>query len=316
MSPHTHEAAAPRSYLLALISSAILSTTAVFIRYLTETYHIPPLLLAFWRSFFVTLTLLIGLRLFRTALLPLPRRHLPYLASYGLLFTVFNGLWTLSVALNGAAVATVLVYSSAAFTALLARWLLKETLDAAKLAAVAFCLAGCILVANALDPAAWSSNLAGILTGTLAGLGYAGYSLMGRSAAQRGLNPWTTLLYVFGFASFFFLLLNLLPGEKMLGTAVSANDLLWFGNQWEGWGIVILLAAGPTVMGFGLVNISLTLLPASVTNLILTTEPVFTAVLAYLLLGELLTTLQIIGSLLILGGVLMLRWRRRRLPQP
>ncbi|WP_420632393.1 DMT family transporter [Candidatus Leptofilum sp.] len=316
MSALIHDDAGARGYLVALASSATLSTTAIFIRYLTETYQIPPLLLAFWRSFFVLLTLLIGLRLYRTELLRLPRHLLPYLASYGLLFTVFNGLWTLSVALNGAAVATVLVYSSAAFTALLARWLLKETLGVAKLTAVALCLVGCILVANALDPVAWSSNLAGILTGTLAGLGYAGYSLMGRSAAQRGLNPWTTLLYVFGFATIYFLLLNLLPGEMVLGMAVAATDLLWFGNQWLGWGILVLLAAGPTVAGFGLLNTSLTLLPASVVNLILTTEPVFTAVLAYLLLKEQLTSLQIVGSLLILGGVLMLRWRRRRLPQP
>jgi drug/metabolite transporter (DMT)-like permease len=312
MSITTHEETTAQGYLVALASSAILSTTAVFIRYLTETYHIPPLLLAFWRSFFVVLTLLLVLRLRRASLLRLPRRHLPYLFGYGLLFAVFNGLWTLSVALNGAAVATVLVYSSAAFTALLARWLLKERLSSAKVVAIVFCLAGCVLVAEALDPAAWDRNLVGILTGTLAGLGYAIYSLMGRSAAQRGLNPWTTLLYVFGFATIFFLLVNLLPGEVVLGTMAAPTDLFWFGNAWAGWGVLILLAAGPTVAGFGLYNTSLSLLPSSVANLILTTEPAFTAVLAYFLLGEQLTGLQIGGSLLILGGVVFLRWRGSR----
>jgi len=206
----------------------------------------------------------------------------------------------------------VLVYSSAAFTALLARWLLKESLGAVKVVAIVLCLAGCVLVANALDPAAWERNLVGILTGTLAGLGYAIYSLMGRSAAQRGLNPWTTLLYMFGFATIFFLVVNILPGERVLGTAVSPSDIFWFGNAWAGWGVVILLAAGPTVAGFGLYNTSLGLLPSSVANLILTTEPVFTAVLAYFLLGEQLTGLQIAGSLLILGGVLFLRLRGGR----
>ncbi len=314
MSITTHEDTTAQGYLVALASSAILSTTAVFIRYLTETYQIPALLLAFWRSFFVVLTLLLVLRLRRASLLRVARRHLPYLFGYGFVFAVFNGLWTLSVALNGAAVATVLVYSSAAFTALLARWLLKELLSGAKVVAIVLCLAGCVLVAEALDPAAWDRNLVGILTGTLAGLGYAVYSLMGRSAAQRGLNPWTTLLYVFGFAAIFFLLVNLLPGEVVLGTAISPNDLFWFGNAWAGWGVIILLAAGPTVAGFGLYNTSLSLLPSSVANLILTTEPVFTAVLAYFLLGEQLTSRQIGGSLLILGGVVFLRWRGSRRP--
>lgn len=315
MSPSlTHDDTASRGYLVALTSAAILSTTAVFIRYLTETYHIPPLLLAFWRSFFVVLTLLLWLGLRRTALLHLPRRHLPYLLVYGFVLAVFNGLWTLSVALNGAAVATVLVYSSAAFTALLARWLLNESLEPAKLIAIALCLSGAVLVANALDPAAWDRNFVGILTGMLSGLGYAIYSLMGRSAAKRGLNPWTTLLYVFGFAMLFFLLANLLPGEAILGTAVSTADIFWLGKAWQGWGVLILLAAGPTVAGFGLLNVSLSLLPSSVANLILTTEPAFTAVLAYFLLGEQLTVLQIGGSLLILAGVFFLRWRNGRFP--
>ncbi|MCA9898442.1 MAG: DMT family transporter [Ardenticatenaceae bacterium] len=313
MSPTlTHDDATARGYLVALASAAILSTTAVFIRYLTETYHIPPLLLAFWRSFFVTLTLLLALRLRDARLLRLPPKQLPYLVGYGLLFAVFNGLWTLSVALNGAAVATVLVYSSAAFTALLARWLLKEPLSGAKVVAILLALAGCILVAEALNPEAWATNLVGILTGTLAGLGYAVYSLMGRSAAQRGLNPWTTLLYVFGFATIFFLLANLLPGQRIVGTMAAPAELFWFGSAWAGWGMTILLAAGPTVTGFGLYNTSLSLLPSSVANLILTTEPVFTAVLAYLFLGEQLTGRQIVGSGLILGGVLVLRWRNGR----
>ena len=314
MSTLTHDDSTAQGYLVALASSAILSTTAVFIRYLTETYHIPPLLLAFWRSFFVTLTLLLALRLHRPHLLHLPQKHLRYLFGYGLLFAVFNGLWTLSVALNGAAVATVLVYSSAAFTALLARWLLKEPLSGAKLVAIVLSLAGCVLVAEALNPDVWATNFMGILTGTLAGLGYAVYSLMGRSAAQRGLNPWTTLLYVFGFAAIFFLLANLLPGQPIVGTIAAPAELFWYDTAWMGWGVTILLAAGPTVAGFGLYNTSLSLLPSSVANLLLTTEPVFTAVLAYLFLREQLSGRQIVGSLLILGGVLFLRWRNGRAP--
>ena len=42
-------------------------------------------------------------------------------------------------------------------------------------------------------------------------------------------------------------------------------------------------------------------------NLVVTLEPAFTAVIAYFLLGERLTWIQIGGSLLILGGVVFLR---------
>ena len=209
-----------RGYAYALVSAGILATTAIFIRYLTQTYQLPALVLAFWRDGMVMLTLLLVLRWLKPALLHIERRHWGYLLGYGFVLALFNSSWTLSVALNGAALATVLVYCSAGFTALLGWWLLKERLDGIKLLAVAFSLGGCVLVADALNPAAWQTNLAGILTGVLSGLGYAVYTLMGRSASQRGLNPWTTLCYTFGFATLFLLIFNLMPGEFIPGAAV------------------------------------------------------------------------------------------------
>ena len=68
-----------------------------------------------------------------------------------------------------------------------------------------------------------------------------------------------------------------------------------------------MLAAGPTVIGFGLYNVSLSYLPASVVNLIATLEPVFTAAIAYVLLGEILSATQMYGGLLIIVAVLSLR---------
>jgi drug/metabolite transporter (DMT)-like permease len=309
-----------RGYSIALVSAVILSTTAIFIRYLTQTYQMPALVLAFWRDLFVSTSLLLILRLFRPALL-YPGGHLRYLIAYGLALSIFNSLWTLSVALNGAAVSTVLAYSSAAFTALLGWWFLKEPLHWAKVIAVALSLAGCVLVAGALDPAAWRVNTIGILTGILSGLMWAIYSLMGRSASQRGLNPWTTLLYTFGIAALFLLAFNLAfggpstgSGQALLpGAATRPADLFWLGEAWLGWGILFLLGVGPTLAGFGLYNVALTHLPSSVANLIATSEPVFTAIIAYLFLNERLTWVQISGSVLVLGGVVLLRVYEGRL---
>jgi len=290
-----------------VVSAVILSTTAIFIRYLTQTYQIPAMVLAFWRDLIVALTLLFVLRVIRPGLLRVKRADLRYLILYGLVLAIFNALWTLSVALNGAAISTVLAYCSAGFTALLGWWFLNERLDWAKIVAVTLSLGGCVLVSGALSPAAWISNLVGILTGILSGLLYAIYSLMGRSASQRDLNPWATLLYTFGFAAVFLLLFNLVPGDFLPGKAIHATDLLWLGNSLAGWGILFLLAAGPTLTGFGTYNISLSYLPSSVANLIVSLEPAITAVLAYILFGELLNSIQIFGSLMILTAVIFLR---------
>jgi drug/metabolite transporter (DMT)-like permease len=306
-----------KGYPIALIAAAVLSTTAILIRHLTVTYQFPALLLAFWRDLFVGLALLPVFAILRPALLRIERRNVGYLILYGLVLACFNSLWTISVALNGAAVATVLVYCSAAFTALLGRWLLDERLNAGKILAIFLCLGGCVLVSGALDRSAWGTGLMGIITGVVAGLGYAGYSLMGRQAAQRGLNPWTSLFYTFSFAALFLLVFNLLLNGLLPTAAVRLGEFFWLGRAWAGWAVLIVLAAVPTVIGFGLYNVSLSYLPSSVANLIVTLEPVFTATTAYLLLGERLNSIQIAGSLMILGGVVCLRifdgWMTRRL---
>ena len=303
-----------RGYAVALGAAAFLSTTAIFIRYLTQTFAMPALVLAFWRDAFVTLTLLPLLRMLSPALLRVRPADLRYLAGYGLALAFFNALWTLSVALNGAAAATVLVYCSVAFTTLLGWRLLKERLTWVHLVAVGLSLGGCVLVSGILEMPVGVGllNLGGITAGILSGLLYAIYSLMGRSAAQRGLNPWTTLIYTFGFAGVFLFLTNLLPGGFLPGSASTPADFWWLGGALTGWGVLILLAAVPTVAGFGLYNISLSLLPSSVANLIVTLEPAFTAVTAFFILGERMTILQIAGSLLTLGGVVFLRWYEGR----
>jgi drug/metabolite transporter (DMT)-like permease len=300
-----------RGYTIAIISAVILSTTAIFIRHLTQTYQLPPLILAFWRNSFVVLCLLPFVLRTRRQQMRLASGELGHLCFYGLILAVFNAMWTFSVALNGAAVATVLVYSSAAFTALLARWILAEKLSPCKIAAVVLSLAGCLLVSDALDLQVWRTGQAGIATGLLSGLSYAGYSLCGRSASSRGLDTWVTLLYIFAIAALIHLVINLtaglLPGGGLPGAAKTPAELFWLGRAWSGWGWLIALAAGPTLLGFGTYNISLSYLPSSVANLVLSSEPISTAIIAYLVFGETLGALQIIGGGIILFGVVLLR---------
>jgi drug/metabolite transporter (DMT)-like permease len=274
-----------RGYTFALLGAMFLSTTSIIIRHMTLTYQIPALILAFWRNVFVIAALIPVLLVFNKTLFKIDRKHLLFLVLFGFIVAIFNSFWTLSVSINGAAVATVLVYCSAGFTVILGWWLLKERLTWIKILAVVLSLGGCVLVAEAYHPEMWNTNLAGILTGILSGLSYAAYSLMGRSSSQKGLSPWTTLLYSFGFAGVFLLLFNLIPGDFFIGKAVVASDLMWLGNRWEAWIILILLAAIPTLGGFGFYNVSLSYLPSSIANLIATMEPAFTAVTAYIFLS-------------------------------
>jgi drug/metabolite transporter (DMT)-like permease len=298
-----------KGYLIAFIGTIIWSSTGVLIRYLTNELMMPPIVLAFWRDLIVCAALILVLAVFSRKLLFVGRKVLFFLGMYGLLLALFNTTWTLSVFYNGAAVSTVLVYSSAAYTAVLGWRLFNERLDKAKLLAVSLSLGGCVLVSGAYNLSEWSLNPLGIITGLISGLAFAGYSLMGRHSSHQGIPPLTTLTYTFGFAAFFLFLFNLvqIPGYSGL------KDLFWLEKSLTGWGALVFLAIGPTIGGYGLYTVSLGYLPASVANLIATLEPAFTAFQAYLFLGELMTGMQIIGSVVILCAVLFLRWYENRL---
>lgn len=300
-----------RGYLICLVGTVIWSTTAIFIRYLTETYQLPPLVLAFWRDLILFLTLLAFFSLVNPQRLRLERQHVRFILVYGLILSLFNSLWTISVALNGAAVSTVLAYSSAAFTAVLGWWLFRESLNAVKITAVALSLVGCVFVSGALDPAAWELNTVGIITGLLSGLAFAGYSLMGKAASERSINPWTTLLYTFSIAAMFLFFYNRIA--VVLPEGVASTNLFWLDGELAGWGLLFALAIGPTIGGYGLYTVSLTYLPASVANVIATLEPAMTALWAYFLLGETFTPPQWIGSILIICGVIVLRINEGRM---
>ena len=295
-----------RGYLITFVATTFWSTAAIFISYLTVRFDMPPLVLAFWRDFMVAGTLFGVLALVARPLLHLERRHVPFFVLYGFVLAVFNALWTVSVALNGAAVGTVLIYSSPAFTALAGwRWW-GERLDALKICAVVVSIFGVALTSGAYDPAAWQVNPVGIVVGLAAGCGFAVYSLLGKISSRRGVHPWTATMYSFAIGAGFLLLLQR-PDTLLWLSRPLASGLGGGREAALGWGTIVALAIGPTLGGYGLYTVSLRHLTAATANLIVTLEPAMTGLWAYLFLGERMTALQIVGGCIILAGVVLLR---------
>jgi len=295
-----------RGYLICIVATVLWSSTAIFIRYLTVTYQLPPLVLAFWRDLMLAVVLGLIFVVFNPIRLRLEPRDRNFILLYGWVLSMFNSLWTISVALNGAAISTVLAYSSAAFTAVLGWWLLGEKLGPLKIIAVSLSLLGCVFVSGAYNPATWQVNPVGVITGLASGLGFAAYSLMGKTASERSLNSWTALVYTFAVAAMFLLIYNIF--SAWLPKGVASTELLWLGSSVVGWLVLFTLSIGPTVGGYGLYTLSLNYLPASVANIIATLEPAMTAALAYFLLAERFTPPQWMGGVLIISGVIVLRF--------
>jgi drug/metabolite transporter (DMT)-like permease len=304
-----------RGYLICLVGVTFWSTTGILIRYLTVNFQLPALILAFWRDFFVAVALLLVLKIAGVKLLPSFQNHWKFLLLYGWMLSIFNAMWTFSVALNGAAISTVLVYSSPAFTAVLGWWIFREKVSWFKVGVIVFCLVGTILVSEAYTRAVWQVNLAGVITGLGSGLLFAVYGLFGKEAARRQINSWVNLAITFGTAAVFLLIYNL--ATSLAAGRPALPDLFWLGDSLSGWSILILLALVPTIAGYGLYTSSLNYLPTNVANLIATLEPVQTTILAMILLGEVMGFAQVLGSILILASVVALRiWEVRARPRP
>jgi drug/metabolite transporter (DMT)-like permease len=300
-----------RGYLIALAATIAWSSSGIFIAYLTGRFDVPPLAVAFWRNLIITGSVFAGLGLWASRFLRLSRRHIPVLLVFGAALAVLNATYPPSVAHNGAAVATVLIYSAPLFSAVAGRVLLRESLGPLKAAAVAIGIAGCVLVSGAYDPAHWRGNPVGIALGLGTGLSFAAYGLLGRVVARRGIPTWTAMAYGFLLSTVLMLTLlrrsafDWLPTSLLAGAGGSQPAVL-------GWATLLALALGPTLGGHGLYNASLAYLPASTATLIATLEPPLTALLAYLLLGERLGFPQLAGSGLVLAGVVAVSIEDRR----
>jgi drug/metabolite transporter, DME family len=296
-----------RGYIIALTATVLWSFTGILISYLSKTYSLPSLVLAFWRDLFVSLGMVVGLLIFSRARFHLARIHWGFMVLYGFTLAIFNSMWTFSVQYNGAAVATVMAFSSPAMTAILSRIVYKEQFSGVKVFSIILSLVGIVFVSGAYDPSTWNLNPLGIIFGLLSGLLFAVYNLEGKHASDTNIDSWTALLYSFALATVFLLFFNL-GNDLFITSKTLFADMLWLGNSFAGWGILFFLGVAPTLGGFGLYTLSLRYLSPTTSNLIATLEPAFTAIWAYFLLNEVLTGPQLFGGALVLMGVILLRF--------
>jgi len=281
-----------------LLAAACWGTSGIFVKFIAADTGISALALAFWRDITTFLVLLAGIGLLRPAWLRVQRADLRWLLALGCNLGIFHVLWNLGVFLNGAAVATV---QQAAMPAIVtvASWLIwRESLTWSKILAILLTFLGTVLVSglDVLGQAEFS--LGGLLLGLGIPFAYASWNLLGKKVREE-YNPITTLTYAFAFGA-----LVLLPFQFFTPQPwpVPLSGLLWFAG----------LIAVATLVPFSVYTFALGRLPASVATVLATSEIAFVAVYAYVLLGERLTTSQICGAVLVVGGVLLLSWHRWR----
>ena len=92
------------------------------------------------------------------------------------------------------------------------------------------------------------------------------------------------------------------------GLTIGVEDMA---PTWPSAGWLITLALTSQVLGWMLITVSLPRLPAAMTSVILTIQPIGSVALGAVLLGQEPSVLQLCGVLLILAGVMSVAVRRR-----
>jgi DME family drug/metabolite transporter len=280
-------------YGLSLSAALAWSTTGVLIKYLLDM-GAPRLAVAFWRDALIALACLAGLLVLRPQALRVGWRDLRGFASIGAISVgLYHALWVTSIALNGAAVATVLIYTFPAFVTLGAWLLFREPIGRPQILALALAMLGCALVVRAYDPAVLRVSWVGALVGLSTGMTHAGYVLFSQRAVQSH-SPWTSLGYTMVFGALALLVLNLVlePGQ-----------LFAIGSSATPWLLLLVLALGPTLGGYALFTAALRYIPGRIASLITVIEAPASALLAALILGERMEWPQLLGLALIVGAI-------------
>ncbi len=292
-------------------SSILLAFVGIIVKQLVCGYGLPMLAMTCWRNMIVALGMLAFLKM-RGSRALLPRRgDYAFVMAYGFLLAVFNGIWVSSVYYNGAGIATVMTFSSLPLSGLV-QWIVDGRRPGCILIpAVTLSFSGCVLVCATGADVPGSVSATGAMIGVVTGVLYTLYLFIGRESSRRGLGAGQVVMYTYGFASLFHLLANLLFGGVMPGTAENISGLMLFSAPWQAWVLIFLLALGPTMTGWAFLTLSLSYVSPVVANVIMSTEPLFTALLAIPLIGEMLSLTQWAGSLCIVLGVLTVTIRPR-----
>jgi drug/metabolite transporter (DMT)-like permease len=226
----------------------------------------------------------------------------------GGLFALDLQCFHISIPLLGVALATVVPNAQVFIVGLFAA-LAGERTPGRAIVAIPFALIGLLMLARVVDPfgggvistavvSAGSDPALGVLWGIGAAAFYGLYLIITRristsATGSSAVGPFTMLR------------------DSALGTiAVSLLLALLSGSLlppqvWPGVGWLVLLALMSQVLGYPLINASIPHLPSVVGSVLLFVQPLMTLVAGVIIFGEIPTPGQLVGALILFGGVLV-----------
>ena len=231
------------------------------------------------------------------------KKELPVLIFFGI-FGIALMQWSYSnaVSLLPISVALLIEYTAIVVVPLVSLLLFKEKVKPRLWVGIAAVLLGLAIVSNV-----WNSHLnpAGVAWAFMAAGCLSIYFLIGEHT-QRKRDAMSTLFYTFAVAAVFWAILNLINPAKMIdinlefnlgGNLGGISMPVWAGLIWMG----IMGSFIPMLLDY----IALGNLSATAVGVIATAETVFATIFAWAWLNESMTTLEVIGGLIVVAGIIL-----------
>lgn len=274
-----------------------LGFSALFVRWANA----PGPVVGFYRLGLSTLILVPFFIIRRSRGTPIRREILVFPILGGLLTALDHGFWNTAVNFTSAANATLLANTAPLWVALFAWLIWRERLKRAFWIGLVLTLAGAAIVLGTDFLRHPTLGIGDILAIT-AGVFYAGYFLV----TQRGRIHWDTLSYIW--------IVGLVSSLSLLGFSLSIG-LPVTGYPLQSYLAFLGAALISQTGGYLAVGYALGHLPASLVAPTMLGQPVVTAILAIILLGEPLEAGQLLGGAAVLAGIYLVHTSREKTTQ-
>lgn len=295
-----------RGTMLILVASFWFGTSGVLAKPAMDA-GLSPQQVAMVRITLAAVVLLVSVGLVRPALLRIRRSDVRVLIGYGLVGVAgVQLLYFAAVSRIPIGIAMLLEFTSPVLVALWVRFVRRTILPARMWVGTVLALTGLAMVAQVWD--GLRLDTVGVLAGVGAALCSAGYFLLGEHGTTTispvGLVTWGMVVGSVAIA------VIAPPWTLPVDRLVADADL--GGLDVPVWVLLVACAVMSTAVAYLLSITALRHMPANVVSVLALSEPVVATSLAWLLLGQTLTAVQVAGAAVLLGGATLVQLAEAR----
>jgi len=276
--------------IILIIGVAAVSIASIIIKLINA----PPLVIATYRLGIASsiMFLLCGKNLNQLKRLNIKEQLALIIA--GLFLCLHFASWITSLRFTTIASSVIIVDSSPLFVLLFSRLFLHEKVSRIELFGIALSMFGAIIIVS--SHLQIETNILGDSLALIGAITLAAYLIIGRGLRSRADTfPYATSVY--GVSFIFLLIITLIFNEPLTG------------YHWTDYGLMFLLAIGPSCIGHTSYNYCLKYLKASTVSISILGEPLGATLLGILIFNEMPNAFMILGGTMILIGTYIAVWK-------